>query len=190
MEAAFLKHSCKPNAEFRFIAPNNTRMQVYALEHIDTAKQEVTLCFWRKSATFAERSEYLEVMAEPCDCVRCDIPDHSADDELCKQISSTHEQLVALAERGKSLSKASRDLYVQKAELFERLLGKNNAEKSESLYKAFSIMTNLVEEASKHGVTIEESSKLQLKAYHALKVTHPEVMVFSQNGVFFDPGFE
>lgn len=165
VEAAFFKHSCRPNAERRF---KGTKMQVFALDRIDTLKEHVTIAYEDSMVPFDCRKELLKYRIGLCKCIRCDVLDHKPDDDLCKRLIKITNSLHADQADPKENSKIS----LEAVSINEKVLGKYSIQGTcatiiacDNLYIVYSIDTK--------PALIKLLGELLLKQRDCMDVTHP-----------------
>lgn len=147
IEASCFDHSCRPNAERRFIG---TKIQVFALDTIDTSKEEVLISYLVDSHTKLEaRQKTLKDNFNfDCNCVRCDgKANQKLDDAICDKYARNKQlenQLTGKAANCE-LSSKLHNLAMERFELSGQLLGKHSHIGSVNLLNAIAHIFNTLD---------------------------------------------
>lgn len=171
MKVTCFDHSCRPNAERRF---NGTKMQVFALDTIDTSIDGIFVCYTYGFDSFEKRQAMLKSYFNfECKCNRCDATDQEKqeDDEICAAFIKNEQEMQQLGKDGDK--RRFHQLAMQQFDACQTVLGKYNIYGSMALFAAVVKLFGGIANENWDPPSRNDAEMLLDKVKDCISITHP-----------------
>lgn len=116
------------------------KIQVFALDNINTSKQEVLICYTDPFDTFNKRQANLKSHYNfDCKCVRCESTDRHKDNQLCRRFNHCANELIKLSD-SVGHEKRQFNLIMEQLDICKNILGNYSSRGTRLLCSALEVL--------------------------------------------------